>query len=144
MRQTSPTAAAFPIYLHDAFDLQRFSDFIANRTDFVVQDHHSYFVFTPSDDEEPATEHTSDIKGAIAGSLAKASAQQRRNLVVDEWSCALTAESLLHESDPDGARRDFCTGQMTVYANDTAGWGFWCAYLGSPPENISLTLAISL
>lgn len=144
MRQTSPTAAAFPIYLHDGFDLQRFSDFIANRTDFVVQDHHSYFVFTPSDDEEPATEHTSDIKGAIAGSLAKASAQQRRNLVVDEWSCALTAESLLHESDPDGARRDFCTGQMIVYANDTAGWGFWCAYLGSPPENISLTLAISL
>lgn len=130
MRQVSQAASAFPIYLHDGFDLERFSDFIANRLDFVVQDHHSYFVFTPSDDEEPAAEHTSDIESAIASSLAKASAQQRRNLVVDEWSCALTAESLAHESDPNGARRDFCTGQMRVYANATAGWAFWGTYLG--------------
>jgi glucan 1,3-beta-glucosidase len=131
MRQVSPAASAFPIYLHDGFDLQRFSDFIANRTDFVVQDHHSYFVFSASDEEEPAAEHTSDIKSAIADSLAKASIQQRRNLVVDEWSCALTADSLAHVSDPDGARRDFCTGQMEVYANETAGWGFWCMYFNS-------------
>lgn len=123
MRQFSST---FPLYLHDGFDLERFSDFVANRSDFVVQDHHSYFVFSPSDNEEPATEHTSDIQSTIASSLAKASAQQRRNLVVDEWSCALSADSLSHESDPDAARRDFCEGQMNVYANTTAGWGFWC------------------
>jgi hypothetical protein len=130
MRQVSHRAASFPLYLHDGFDLQRSSDFIAKRTDFVVQDHHSYFVFSPSDKEEPATEHSSDIEGAIAGSLAKAATQQRRNLVVDEWSCALTEDSLAHESDPDAARRDFCTGQMGVYANNTAGWGFWCMYFG--------------
>lgn len=126
MRQISPSASAFPLYLHDAFDLDRFSDFIANRTDFVVQDHHSYFVYSASDNKEPVTEHTSDIEGEIANTLAKASAQQRRNLVVDEWSCALTPDSLAHESDPIGARRDFCMGQMGVYANTTAGWGFWC------------------
>src|ERR1700727_3191897 len=89
MRQVSQAASAFPLYVHDGFDLERFSDFVANRVDFIVQDHHSYFVFSPSDDEEPATEHTGDIKGAIASSLAKASTQQRRNLVVDEWACAV-------------------------------------------------------
>jgi len=83
-------------------------------------------VFSPSDNKEPATEHTGDIKGTIAGSLAKASSQQRRNLVVDEWSCALSADSLAQESDPDAARKEFCIGQMSVYANNTAGWGFWC------------------
>ena len=125
--------------MHDGFDLQRFSDFIAKRDDFVVQDHHSYFVFTPSDDEEPATEHTSDIKGATAASLANASAQQRRNLVVDEWSCALTMDSLAHESDPDAARRDFCIGQMAVYANTTAGWAFWCTCIRALLFTLPLT-----
>lgn len=126
MRQVSQTASAFPLYLHDGFDLQLFSNFIANRTDFVVQDHHSYFVFTPSDDEEPTSEHTSDIESQVEGSLTQASAQQRRNLVIDEWSCALTTDSLAHESNPVAARKDFCTGQMGVYANATAGWSFWC------------------
>jgi glucan 1,3-beta-glucosidase len=132
MRQVSQ-AASFPLYIHDAFDLQRFSDYVANRDDFVVQDHHSYFVFSPSDNSEPATEHTGDIEGAIAGSLAKASIQQRRNLVVDEWSCALSADSLARESDPDAARKEFCTGQMNVYANNTAGWGFWCTLFDASP-----------
>lgn len=126
MREVSPADSLFPLYLHDGFDLERFSNFVANRSDFVVQDHHSYFVFSASDDQEPATQHTGDISGAVAESLVKASGQQRRNLVVDEWSCALTADSLAHESDPDGARKAFCTGQMNVYANSTAGWCFWC------------------
>ena len=52
MRQAGPTAASFPLYLHDGFDLDRFSYFVANRSDFVVQDHHSYFVFTPADESE--------------------------------------------------------------------------------------------
>ena len=86
MRQADPAAASLPLYIHDGFDLDRFSAFVANRTDFVVQDHHSYFVFTPPDEAEPASQHTSDIYGDIAQSLADASARQQRNLVVDEFS----------------------------------------------------------
>jgi len=125
MRQVSPAATSFPLYLHDGFDLDQFSGYVANRTDFVVVDHHSYFVFTPSDDAEPATQHTADVEGSISGSIAAASTQAHRNLVIDEWSCALTPESLANETDPNEARKAFCTGQMDVYANTTAGWGFW-------------------
>ncbi|KAI0053996.1 glycoside hydrolase family 5 protein [Auriscalpium vulgare] len=125
MRQSSSEASSFPLYLHDGFDLNRFSEFIAARTDFVVQDYHSYYVFTPSDDAESAHGHTADIEGSIAGSLAKASKAERRNLVIDEWSCALTSESLSQESDPEESRRQFCTGQMDVYTNVSAGWAFW-------------------
>ncbi|THG97588.1 hypothetical protein EW026_g4424 [Hermanssonia centrifuga] len=125
MRQVSSEAARLPLYIHDGFDLERFSEYVAARTDFVVQDHHSYFVFTPSDDSEPASQHTSDIQNGIAATLASASNQQRRNLVVDEFSCALTDQSLQGESDPGETRREFCTGQMQVYANATAGWSFW-------------------
>lgn len=114
-----------PLYLHDGFDLDRFINYVASRKDFVVQDHHSYFVFTPSDESEPASQHTSDIQGGIADSLRDASLQERRNLVVDEFSCALTGDSLQDESDPDQARREFCTGQVNIYANTTAGWSFW-------------------
>ncbi|KAH9952177.1 glycoside hydrolase superfamily [Amylocystis lapponica] len=125
MRQVSPAAAAFPLYLHDGFNLDQFSDFVANRSDFVVEDHHSYFVFTSSDESEPASQHTADIQGPIANSFSVASAKQRRNLVIDEWSCALTDDSLSYEDDPDQARHDFCVGQMEVYTNTSAGWGFW-------------------
>lgn len=124
MREVYPQAN-MPLYLHDGFDLDRFTDYVANRKDFVVQDHHSYFVFTPSDSSEPASQHTSDIRNGIADSLRQASLAERRNLVVDEFSCALTDDSLENEPDPDQARMDFCTGQIEMYANTTAGWSFW-------------------
>ncbi|KAI0748311.1 glycoside hydrolase superfamily [Daedaleopsis nitida] len=125
MRQVGGNAASFPLYFHDGFDLKRFSDFVANRKDFVVQDHHSYFVFTASDASESATDHVGDVHGSIAHDLASASERQRRNLVVDEFSCALTDQSLSRESDPDGARWAFCEGQVDIYQNETAGWSFW-------------------
>ncbi|KAK7014964.1 putative dolichyl-phosphate-mannose--glycolipid alpha-mannosyltransferase [Favolaschia claudopus] len=120
-----PGAQNFPFYLHDGFDLDEFSDFVANRTDFVVQDHHSYFVFTPQDEKKLASEHTKDIQSRIADELAKASANQHRNLVVDEWSCALTTQSLSRESDQKTARQNFCMAQLNTYSNATAGWSFW-------------------
>lgn len=126
MRAVYPDSK-LPLYIHDGFDLERFSAFVANRQDFVVQDHHSYFVFTPSDASEPASDHLSDIQGSIGDSVRQAAYQERRNLVVDEFSCALTDDSLRDEPDPDQARQDFCTGQLEIYANATAGWSFWGA-----------------
>ncbi|KAI0636795.1 glycoside hydrolase [Trametes polyzona] len=125
MRQVGPAAKALPLYIHDGFDLEQYSNFVANRTDFVVQDHHSYFVFTSSDATEPASQHTKDIQSSVSDSLLAASDRQRRNLVVDEFSCALTDQSLAGEADPEAARKAFCTGQMEIYQNETAGWAFW-------------------
>ncbi|KAF8955450.1 glycoside hydrolase superfamily [Flammula alnicola] len=125
MRSTCPAAKSLPLYVHDGFDLDRLSSYVASRTDFVVQDHHSYFVFSPSDQKESGSQHTVDVDGAISQSLVRVSNKQRRNLVVDEWSCALTPESLESEGDADKVRKEFCTEQMKVYSNATAGWGFW-------------------
>jgi glucan 1,3-beta-glucosidase len=74
---------------------------------------------------ESAQSHTVDVNTTISSDLKAASLANRRNLVVDEWSCALTARSLSQESDPASAQRDFCTGQMNVYADAAAGWSFW-------------------
>ncbi|KAG5728300.1 putative dolichyl-phosphate-mannose--glycolipid alpha-mannosyltransferase [Termitomyces sp. T112] len=131
---TSNSTLSLPLYIHDGFNLERYSQFVANRTDFVVQDHHSYFVFTPSDSSEPASQHTSDIKGPISKSFVDASLKERGNLFIGEWSCALSSDSMAHEADPDQARRDFCSGQMSVYANAAAGWSFW-SYLKEDCEN---------
>lgn len=122
----SSAAASFPLYMHNGFKLEQFTKFMEGRNDFVVQDHHSYFVFTPSDAALPASEHTDDIESAVSDSLAKASNRTRRNLIVGEWSCALTEGSLSSAADKQEARRDFCTEQMEVYSNTTAGWAFWC------------------
>ncbi|KAF7793112.1 hypothetical protein EIP86_004220 [Pleurotus ostreatoroseus] len=125
MRSVSPIAASFPLYIHDGFNLDQFSAYVANRTDFVVVDHHSYFVFTPSDDAESASDHTADVDGAIQASLNNDDLEARDNMVVDEWSCALTDQSLQNEKNPDQARQDFCTAQANVYTNISAGWSFW-------------------
>ncbi|KAG9124876.1 Glucan 1,3-beta-glucosidase 3 [Ceratobasidium sp. 392] len=125
LRKISPEAAKFPFYIHDGFNLERFAKFVEGRKDFVVQDHHSYFVFTPSDSSTPAKEHTSNINNGIRSALASASKKARHNLVVDEWSCALTPQSLSPEKKQLSARKSFCTSQANVYMQETAGWSFW-------------------
>ncbi|KAJ7489827.1 glycoside hydrolase [Mycena galericulata] len=125
LRNISSSAESFPLYIHDGFNLGQFSDYIANRSDFVVQDHHSYFVFTPEDATKSASQHTSDVETSVADLLASAYANQRGNLIIGEWSGALTPKSLSNESDPDAARRNFSSAQLEVYSITTAGWSFW-------------------
>lgn len=132
MREASPYGNTFPLYLHDGFNIWKFSDFVHGRQDFVVQDYHSYYVFTPSDASTPASKHSENVENGIFQMLITASGNQRRNLVIDEWSCALTVQSLSFEKDPDEARRRFCTGQMGVYATAAAGWSFWGTVLFQP------------
>ncbi len=129
IRNVSSSTASLPIYIHDGFNLSRYSDYVSQRSDFVVQDSHQYYVYTPSDASEPASSHTADIKSQVHDVLSNASCHQHGNLYVGEWSCALTPESLGQESDPNWSRRDFCTAQMQVFNNDASGWAFWCEFL---------------
>jgi glucan 1,3-beta-glucosidase len=129
LRQVAPEAASFPFYIHDGFDLGRFADYISTRNDFVVVDHHSYFVFGDANDQKrPAQDLVTSLqpaKGSLSEQLLGAAAEGRRNMVVDEWSCALSQAALEGSTDPVGARQKFCTGQMESYTNATAGWSFW-------------------
>ncbi|KAJ3887351.1 glycoside hydrolase superfamily [Lentinula edodes] len=116
----------FPVYLHDAFDLDRFKDYVSAKVpDFSIQDHHSYYVYTPQDDVEPAENHTTDVQTTVTSQLASANDTLPHNLIIGEWSCALTPDSLKNESDPQQARRDFCTAQYVAYTRDTPGNSFW-------------------
>ncbi|KAK0483511.1 glycoside hydrolase [Armillaria novae-zelandiae] len=125
IRNLSSCTASFPIYIHDGFNLSHYSDFISQRNDFVVQDSHQYYVYTPSDASEPASSHTADIGSQVNDMLSNASSHQHGNLYIGEWSCALTPESLGQESDPNWSRINFCTAQMQVFNNDASGWAFW-------------------
>jgi glucan 1,3-beta-glucosidase len=142
LRRISSLSEPFPFYIHDAFSLNQYADFLENRADFVVLDHHSCkpcsvfvwlefmndspdFVYTASDAAESAMEHTEDIDTGIQAMLHNTSSELRRNFVIEEWSCALTSESLSKEEDAGAARTAFCQTQMNVYENVTAGWSFW-------------------
>lgn len=127
MRAADPDAAKFPLYVHNGFDLDRFSQYLSGRRDFTVQDHHSYFVYTDSDRQESAVQHAQDIGNIVSSFLQKASDQVHRNMIVGEYSCALTPESMAQNPvDGDKARKDFCGGQVDTYAARTGGWHFWC------------------
>jgi len=129
LRQVSPEAAAFPFYIHDGFDLSRFADYVSTRKDFVVLDHHSYFVFGDAASQLiPAKELATSLtpgSGSVAQQLIAAASEERRNIVIDEFSCALSGAALSNSPDAIADRRKFCTGQMESYTNATAGWSFW-------------------
>lgn len=117
---------SIPKYIHDAFHLAKYSEYNSHRQDFTVVDHHSYFVFTARDNNESASGHTDDVGTSITAELAKSSLLQSGNLIIGEWSCALSPQSMQKEKDPEASQKDFCTGQMNAYSDNTAGWSFWC------------------
>ena len=132
LRQVSPEAAVFPFYINDAYDLSRFTDYISTRRDFVVLDHHSYFVFDQASEDASATDLTSSLnpgQGSLSDQYIDSAKEGRQNLVIDEWSCALSSQSLANSSNPEKERRQFCSGQMESYTNATAGWSFWSEWL---------------
>lgn len=120
-----PGAEDLPLYIHDAFDLGRYAGYIAGRSDFVVEDHHSYFVYTDEDANTPAWLHAQHVLGPVRLGLEKESTVARRNLIIGEWSCALTAASLANAEDPANSRWWFCSNEESVYRNVSAGWHFW-------------------
>lgn len=141
LRQVSPEAAAFPFYIHDGFDLSRFADYISTRQDFVVLDHHSYFVFGDADAQKtPANQLTSSLspgQGSVSQQIISAAAEARRNIVIDEFSCALSGDALSGSPDAIADRRKFCTGQMESYTNATAGWSFWSYKTEGCPSDVN-------
>ena len=102
-----------------------YSGFVGSRKDFVVEDHHSYFVFGSDDSHDTIKQETDKVDGPVANDLSSAYKKTHKNLVVGEWSCALTPESLSKEKNPDSSREKFCQGQEQTYSNNSAGWHFW-------------------
>lgn len=125
MRQSSVYAQSLPLYFHDAFNFAKGSKFVSNRDDFVVQDDHSYFVYTSKDTSLSAAGHTKVIEGSLLTSFQKNSAIARRNVVIGEWSCALAPSSLSGVSDQTAATQTYCEAQQSTYSNATSGYHYW-------------------
>jgi aryl-phospho-beta-D-glucosidase BglC (GH1 family) len=118
-------SSSIPLYFHDAFNGAQGAAFVANRTDFIVQDHHSYYVYTPSDTAKSAKDHITDVNGSIKDRYDSQSATARRNLVQGEWSCALAPKSLSQAVNQTFAQMNFCTDQEAVYRETSSGFMFW-------------------
>ncbi|PWN27962.1 glycoside hydrolase [Jaminaea rosea] len=125
MRQSSSYAKSLPLYFHDAFNMAKGAKFVSQRDDFVVQDYHSYFVYTSSDTSLSAQGHTSQIQGSLQTKFTKQSGIGRRNMIVGEWSCALAPSSLSGSSNKDADTATYCAAQMNMYANTTSGYHYW-------------------
>lgn len=86
------------------------------------------FVFGSEEDQK---RHLDEIMGDLQpdggfnNELQQAAEQTRGNIVIDEWSCALTGGALSGMEDQDAGRAEFCQAQAQLYADWTAGWSFW-------------------
>lgn len=125
MRKASPHAKNLPLYYHDAFKSEKGAKFASKRKDFVVQDMHSYFVFTQKDRGTTAKQHTSQIKSSYEQSLNKMAKTARGNFIVGEWSCALNPQSLQSSSNKQKSTAEFCQAQVESYAKAASGFFFW-------------------
>ncbi|KAJ7582877.1 glycoside hydrolase superfamily [Mycena floridula] len=109
-------------YIHDGFNLDRANHYISKRKDFVVLDHHSYFLFTDQDKKKSVSTHTKDIQNDISKSLHDVTVP----MIVGEWSCGLAPTSLNESAaNASSKRKAFGTTQMKVYDENSAGWAFW-------------------
>ena len=125
VRKISDDAQALPLYFHDAFSPQQGYDFAAQRSDFVVQDTHSYFVYTQQDRDMSANQHTKQISGSLQGSMSSQAKKANGRVIVGEWSCALNPKSLSNSNNKKKDESDFCQAQIETYRNTTAGVLFW-------------------
>jgi len=135
MNAMRAVSSSVPLYFHDAFNGAEGAAFVANRTDFVVQDHHSYYVYTASDVAESAKGHITDVNGSIKNLYLQQSAIARRNLVQGEWSCALAPTSLSQAVNQSFAQTNFCTDQEAVYRDTSSGFMFWSWTMDSCKNN---------
>ncbi len=125
MRAASTYANTLPLYFHDAFSMVDGSNFVASRNDFVVTDHHAYYVYNAYDQSISAAQHVSRINGPIEANYYAKSAIARRNMIVGEWSCALAPSSLAQSSNPVQDQTNFCESEAKVWSATSAGWHFW-------------------
>lgn len=125
MRTASPQARTIPLYFHDAFNLAKGAAFVSRRTDFVVSDHHAYYVYTPADQALSVQGHIDKLDTSIADKFKRQARVARGNLVVGEWSCALARSSIKNSKRPEEDQREFCRTQQELWQAKTAGWTFW-------------------
>ena len=135
MRAASPYAKTIPLYFHDAFVLEKGAAFVAKRSDFVISDHHAYYVYTPADQALSAQGHISKLDGSIFNQFAAQSSVARRNLIVGEWSCALAWSSIQNSKNPDQDQTEFCQTQQDVWQTTGSGWTFWSYKMENCDQN---------
>lgn len=134
-KANNPQAKSLPIYFHDAFNLSAGASFVKERSDFVVQDTHLYFLYSKKDQRASPASHTADIRGTMSGLLNSQSRIARNNMIVGEWSCALAQNSLQKARDAHSSQSQFCNAQASVYRQHVGGWGFWSWRLESCKQN---------
>lgn len=135
MRAASPYAKTIPLYFHDAFVLEKGAAFVQKRSDFVVSDHHAYYVYTPQDQALSAQGHISKLDGSIMNQFVQQSAVARRNLIVGEWSCALAWSSIQGSQNPNRDQTEFCQTQQDIWQTTGAGWTFWSYKMENCDQN---------
>ncbi|SPO21710.1 related to Glucan 1,3-beta-glucosidase precursor [Ustilago trichophora] len=135
MRAASPYAKTIPLYFHDAFVLEKGAAFVSKRSDFVISDHHAYYVYTPSDQALSAQGHISKLDGSIFNQFAQQSSVARRNLIVGEWSCALAWSSIQNSKNPDKDQTEFCQTQQDIWQTTGSGWTFWSYKMENCDQN---------
>jgi glucan 1,3-beta-glucosidase len=99
------------------------------------------YVFTPYDNSESATSHTTDLSlaGSVGSALMGAGMGLNGNFIIGEWSCALSDESLSGEENPISSRRQFCEVQEQTYRDVGSGAAFWSKCFDGPRFHLIIT-----
>jgi len=126
--ERGPPPDDFPIFIDSAWDPNWYSQIVGKRDDFVVMDHHLYRCFTDQDKRLSGEQQAADIRGRTKDELKKYHANAHGNLIIGEWSAALSPEGMPHGAnagEQDRQRRVFVQAQREVYNENCAGHFFW-------------------
>lgn len=123
-----PPPSDFPIFIDDARDPNWYSQIVGKRDDFVVVDRHVYRCFTAHDKQLTGEQQAADIRGHARDELKKHHVNAHGNIIIGEWSAALSPEGMPPGADAgeqDRQRRIFVQAQREVFNDNCAGQFFW-------------------
>lgn len=123
-----PPPSDFPIFIDDARDPNWYSQFVGKRDDFVVMDRHIYRCFTPHDEKLSGEQQAANIRGPTQDELKKLHVNAHGNIIIGEWSAALSPKGMPHGAnagEQDRQRRVFVKAQREVFNENCAGQFFW-------------------
>lgn len=114
-----------PLYIGDNWNMAYWTSWAGQRSEFCVVDHHYYYCFTQNDLALSPRQHIDRLKNS--NELAKCSQKARGNIVIGEWSLAMSAESKqrARPNERESAQRDFGHSQLDKYTVNSGGSFFW-------------------
>jgi aryl-phospho-beta-D-glucosidase BglC (GH1 family) len=137
IRRIAEVDSSMPVYISDAWDLERCLKWVNGRKIFgnipsnpVVVDTHQYYTFSEGDRSQSPQEIIARIPGELSqlnGKEGSLGSRGEAQVIIGEWSCVLDGQTWgrVRPEEQEGITRQFGQAQSRKWQEKAGGSYFW-------------------